>query len=99
NEEVKSQAQDSLWEQFKASKEASTNKSKLIILDCDDDYDDDDDDEVYMPDGMHGGGSPDGLEDDLDCYDGYGTSVYDLTPQEQAFCDQYDICLNSRGRK
>ncbi|GJV99695.1 importin subunit beta-1 [Tanacetum coccineum] len=58
--------------------------------------DESDDDEVYMP---HGGGFTDGMEDDLECYDGYGTHVYDLTPQEQAFCDQYDIRLNSHGRK
>nr|GEW14177.1 hypothetical protein [Tanacetum cinerariifolium] len=36
-------------------------------------------------------------EEDLDCYDGYEAQVYDLTPQEQALCDQYDIFLNSRG--
>ncbi|GJZ60089.1 putative reverse transcriptase domain-containing protein [Tanacetum coccineum] len=58
--------------------------------------DESDDDEVYMP---HGGGFTDGMEDDLECYDGYGTHVYDLTPPEQAFCHQYDIRLNSRGRK
>ncbi|GJY02968.1 hypothetical protein Tco_0361120 [Tanacetum coccineum] len=39
------------------------------------------------------------LEDDLDRYDGYEAQVYDLTEQEQEFCDQYDICLNSRCRK
>ncbi|GJT62569.1 reverse transcriptase domain-containing protein [Tanacetum coccineum] len=78
NEEAKSQNQGSLWEKFKASKEASSSKSKFTSLD-------DDDEEVYMPDGIHGGGFMDGLEDDLDCYDGYGTQVYDLTPQEQAF--------------
>ncbi|GJT31564.1 reverse transcriptase domain-containing protein [Tanacetum coccineum] len=94
NEEEKSQTQGSLWEKFKASKEASSSKFTSL-----DDDDSDDDEEVYMPDGIHGGGFMDGLEDDLDCYDGYGTQVYDLTPQEQAFCDQYDIRLNSRGRK
>ncbi|GKD62642.1 putative reverse transcriptase domain, reverse transcriptase zinc-binding domain protein [Tanacetum coccineum] len=91
------QAQDSLWEKFKANKEASNSKSKFTSLDCDDDSNDDK--EVCMLDGMIGGDFIDGLEDDLDCYDGYGTHVYDLTPQEQAFCDQYDIRLNSRGRK
>ncbi|GJW08455.1 reverse transcriptase domain-containing protein [Tanacetum coccineum] len=88
---------DSLWEKFKANKEASNSKSKFTSLDCDDDSNDDK--EVCMLDGMIGGDFIDGLEDDLDCYDGYGTHVYDLTPQEQAFCDQYDIRLNSRGRK
>ncbi|GJX44062.1 mutator type transposase [Tanacetum coccineum] len=76
-----------------ASKEASSSKSKFTSLDCDDDSNDDE--EVYMLDGMLGGGSMDGLEDDLDCFDGYGTQVYDLTPQEQAFYDQYEIRLNS----
>ncbi|GJR19949.1 zinc knuckle CX2CX4HX4C containing protein, partial [Tanacetum coccineum] len=52
--------------------------------------------EVCMPFGMPGGGFLDDLEDDLDCYDGYEAQVYDLTEQEQAFCDRYDICLNSR---
>ncbi|GKF04788.1 hypothetical protein Tco_0035456, partial [Tanacetum coccineum] len=94
NEEEKSQTQGSLWEKFKASKEASSSKFTSL-----DDDDSDDDEEVYMPDGIHGGGFMDGLEDDLDCYDGYGTQVYDLTPQEQAFSDQYDIRLNSHGRK
>ncbi|GJT49931.1 reverse transcriptase domain-containing protein [Tanacetum coccineum] len=79
NEEVKSQAQDSLWENFKANKEASISKSKFTSFDCDDDSNDDE--KVYMPEGMTGGGFMDGLEDDLDCYDGYGTQVYDLTPQ------------------
>nr|GFD06629.1 hypothetical protein [Tanacetum cinerariifolium] len=77
-------------------KVASSSKSNITSLD--DDSDDDDDDEVYMLDGMAGGGSMYGLEDDLDCYDNYGTHVYDLTPQEQAFCKQYDILLNSRVR-
>nr|GEX97455.1 hypothetical protein [Tanacetum cinerariifolium] len=63
------------------------------------DDDSDDDEEVYMPNDMHGGGFMDDLEDDLNCYEDYGTQVYDLKPQEQAFCDQYDIRLNSHGRK
>ncbi|GKG31092.1 hypothetical protein Tco_0423580, partial [Tanacetum coccineum] len=88
NEEAKSQNQGSLWKKFKASNEASSSKSKFTSLD--------DDEEVYMLDGIYGGGFMDGLEDDLDCYDGYGTQVYDLTTQEQAFCDQYDIRLNTQ---
>ncbi|GJW18726.1 ATPase, F1/V1/A1 complex, alpha/beta subunit [Tanacetum coccineum] len=95
NEEANSQNQGSLWEKFKASKEASSSKSKFTSLDDDDS---DDDEEVYMPDGIYGGGFMDSLEDDLDCYECYRTQVYDLTPQEQAFCDQYDIRLNSHGR-
>ncbi|GKE18857.1 RNA-directed DNA polymerase, eukaryota, reverse transcriptase zinc-binding domain protein [Tanacetum coccineum] len=59
NEEEKSQTQGSLWEKFKASKEASSSKFTSL-----DDDDSDDDEEVYMPDGIHGGGFTDGLEDD-----------------------------------
>nr|GFA96082.1 hypothetical protein [Tanacetum cinerariifolium] len=65
----------------------------------DEDDDSNDDEEVYMPNDMHGGGFMDDLEDDLNCYEAYRTQVYDLTPQEQAFYDQYDIRLNSHGRK
>nr|GEW55624.1 hypothetical protein [Tanacetum cinerariifolium] len=78
-----SQAQDSLWEKFKVSKEASTSNSKFTSLDYDDDSDDDE--EVYMPDGMSGGGSLEYLEDDLDCYDGYGTQVSDVNPPRASF--------------
>ncbi|GJW12476.1 hypothetical protein Tco_1578303 [Tanacetum coccineum] len=69
NENVMLQPQESLWGKFKAGKVASSSKSKITSLDDDSD----DDDEVYMPDGMAGGGSMYGLEDDLDCYDDYGT--------------------------
>ncbi|GKA70040.1 zinc knuckle CX2CX4HX4C containing protein [Tanacetum coccineum] len=55
--------------------------------------------EVCMPDVIPGGGFLDGWEDDLDCYDGYEAQVYNLNEGEQAFCDQYDIRLNSRHRK
>ncbi|GKC14220.1 subtilisin-like protease SBT3.18 isoform X2, partial [Tanacetum coccineum] len=44
---------------FKASKEALSSKFTSL-----DDDDSDDDEEVYMPDGIHGGGFMDGLEDD-----------------------------------
>ncbi|GJR16692.1 hypothetical protein Tco_0965219 [Tanacetum coccineum] len=100
NEEANSQNQDCLicrhqknQCKIKASKEASSSKFTSL-----DDDDSDDDEEVYMPDGIYGGGFMDSLEDDLDCYECYRTQVYDLTPQEQAFCDQYDIRLNSHGR-
>ncbi|GKA95551.1 reverse transcriptase domain-containing protein [Tanacetum coccineum] len=81
--------EEGLWSRFKKAKENA--KSKYSELE-----DDSDEDEVYMP---HGGGGMDGLEDDLDCYDDYGTQMYDISPQEQAFCDQFDIRLNSRGGK
>ncbi|GJR07607.1 hypothetical protein Tco_0790259 [Tanacetum coccineum] len=89
NLHVNKDQEESLWSRFNKGKENAKSKSSEL-------EDESDDDEVYMP---HGGGFIDGMEDDLECYDGYRTHVYDLTPQEQAFCDQYDIRLNSRGRK
>ncbi|GJZ44265.1 putative reverse transcriptase domain-containing protein [Tanacetum coccineum] len=89
NLHVNKDQEKSLWLRFNKGKENAKSKSSEL-------EDESDDDEVYMP---HGGGFTDGMEDDLECYDGYGTHVYDLTPQEQAFCDQYDIRLNSHGRK
>ncbi|GKD58331.1 putative reverse transcriptase domain-containing protein [Tanacetum coccineum] len=89
NLHVNKDQEESLWSWFNKGKENAKTKSSEF-------EDESDDDEVYMP---HGGGFTDGIEDDLECYDGYGTHVYDLTPQEQAFCDQYDIRLNSHGRK
>nr|GEY86769.1 U5 small nuclear ribonucleoprotein helicase [Tanacetum cinerariifolium] len=84
NLDKKEAQEEGLWSCFKKAKE----NSKCKVSELKDEYDED---EVYMP---YGGGGIDGLEDDLDCYDGYGTQVYDLTPQEQAYCDQYDIRLN-----
>ncbi|GJS63492.1 putative reverse transcriptase domain-containing protein [Tanacetum coccineum] len=89
NLHVNKDQEESLWSRFNKGKENAKSKSSEL-------EDESNDDEVYMP---HGGGFIDGMEDDLECYDGYGTHVYDLTPQEQAFCDQYEIRLNSRGRK
>ncbi|GKA21408.1 hypothetical protein Tco_0701397 [Tanacetum coccineum] len=89
NLHVNKDQEESLWSRFNKGKENAKSKSSEL-------EDESDDDEVYMP---HGGGFIDGMEDDLECYDGYRTHVYDLKPQEQAFCDQYDIRLNSRGRK
>ncbi|GJU81521.1 hypothetical protein Tco_1283886 [Tanacetum coccineum] len=48
-----------------AGKENAKSKSSKF-------EDESDDDEVYMP---HGGGFADGMEDDLECYYGYGTHV------------------------
>ncbi|GJS53858.1 hypothetical protein Tco_0627220 [Tanacetum coccineum] len=62
------------------------------------DSDDSEIEEVSMPFGIPGG-SLDDLEEDLDCYDGCGAQFYDLTEQEKAICDRYDIRLNSRCRK
>ncbi|GJT92147.1 putative reverse transcriptase domain-containing protein [Tanacetum coccineum] len=89
NLHVNKDQEESLWSRFNKGKENAKSKSSEL-------EDESDDDEVYMP---HGGGFTDGMEDDLECYDGYGTHVYDLTPQKQAFCDQYDIRRNSHGRK
>ena len=85
NLDVNGSHQESLWSQF----QKATENEGL----------DDDEDEVYMPNDMHGGGFMDGFEDDLDCYDDFGAQIYDLTPQEQDFCDRFDIHLKSRGRK
>ncbi|GKC44445.1 hypothetical protein Tco_1062167 [Tanacetum coccineum] len=63
------------------------------------DSDDSEVEEVCITDPILGGGFLDGLEADLDGYNGYETPVNDLNEQEQAFCDQYDICLNSHRRK
>ncbi|GJV67686.1 zinc knuckle CX2CX4HX4C containing protein [Tanacetum coccineum] len=38
-------------------------------------------------------------DDDLACYDGYEAKLYNLSGKSQAFCDNYDIRLNSRVRK
>ncbi|GJZ08090.1 reverse transcriptase domain-containing protein [Tanacetum coccineum] len=66
-EEVKGNDKGSLWEKFMKAQEASTSKPKSPMSDMDES----DEDEVCMPDVMPGGGFLDGLEDDLDCYDGY----------------------------
>ena len=77
--------QESLWSHFK---QATVNEGLS-----------DDEDEVYMPNNIHGGGLMDGLEDDLDCYDDYSAQLSDLPPQEQEFCDRFDIHLKGSGRK
>ncbi|GKD31623.1 zinc knuckle CX2CX4HX4C containing protein [Tanacetum coccineum] len=82
--QVKGSDKGSILEQFRKSREDSSSKSIS-------DSDDSEVEEVCMPYGISGGGLLDVLEDDLDCFD--------LTEQEQAFCDRYDICLNSRCRK
>ncbi|GJS44930.1 zinc knuckle CX2CX4HX4C containing protein [Tanacetum coccineum] len=84
----------SILENFIESRETSKSKH-----DATSDSDDSEIEEVSMPFGIPGGGSLDDLEEDLDCYDGYGAQFYDLTEQEKAICDQYDIRLNSRCRK
>ncbi|GJY25394.1 hypothetical protein Tco_0400120 [Tanacetum coccineum] len=85
----------SLWEQFMKTHWASMSKHKSSITDSDES----EVEEVCMPDVLPGGGFPDDLEDDLDCYDGYEDQVYDLPKKARDFCAQYDICLNSRHRK
>ncbi|GKB02958.1 putative reverse transcriptase domain-containing protein [Tanacetum coccineum] len=75
NLHVNKDQEESLWSRFNKGKENAKSKSLEF-------EDESDDDEVYMP---HGGGFTNGMEDDLECYDGYGTHVYDLTPQEHAF--------------
>ncbi|GJX35825.1 retrovirus-related pol polyprotein from transposon TNT 1-94 [Tanacetum coccineum] len=63
NLDKKEAQEEGLWSHFKNAKENS--KSKVTELE-----DESDEDKVYMP---YGGGGMDGLEDDLDCNDGYGT--------------------------
>ncbi|GJR01744.1 zinc knuckle CX2CX4HX4C containing protein [Tanacetum coccineum] len=84
-----------LWEQFLKSREASKSRHKSPMSGTNES----DEDEVFMPGVISGGGFLDDMEDDLDFYNGYEAQVYDLSEKEQAFCDQYDIRLNSRCRK
>nr|GEU69560.1 hypothetical protein [Tanacetum cinerariifolium] len=84
----------SLLEQFLKSREASKDKHHSLS-----DSDESEVEEVCISNPIPGDGFLDGLEADLDGYDGYKTPVYDLNEQEQSFCDQYDIRLNSRRRK
>ncbi|GJY17868.1 zinc knuckle CX2CX4HX4C containing protein [Tanacetum coccineum] len=82
--------------------EAATSKLKSPMLDMEDDSDED---EVYMPDDVNSkyisltGRGFTMEEDDLDCYNGYETHIYDLPKQMQEFCDHYDIRLKSHARK
>ncbi|GKF58041.1 hypothetical protein Tco_0171578, partial [Tanacetum coccineum] len=96
-----------LWEKFKASKEASSSKSKSTSRDpisFNADYDfgnpESDEDEVFDPNDtsyMSSFGGDNQLEGDFS--DGYEAQVYDLPGQLDAFCDQFDIRLKSHGRK
>nr|GFC03174.1 hypothetical protein [Tanacetum cinerariifolium] len=91
----------SLWEKFRASKEASFSKSKSISSDpisSNADYDfgnlESDEDEVFEPDDtsyMSSFGRGNQLEDDFSY--GYEAHVYDFPGQLDAFCDQFDIFL------
>ncbi|GKE70064.1 hypothetical protein Tco_1528136 [Tanacetum coccineum] len=65
NLHVNKDQEGSLWSRFNKRKENAKSKSSKL-------KDESDDDEVYMP---HGGGFTDGMEDDLECYDGYGTLI------------------------
>ncbi|GKE75122.1 hypothetical protein Tco_1537163 [Tanacetum coccineum] len=94
NVEVNGNEKGSLLDQFLKSRKNS--KSKHISNSDSDEFEVE---EVCMPDGIPGGGFLGDLEDDLDCNDGYEAPVYDLTEQEQAICNRYDIGLNSRRRK
>ncbi|GJR19950.1 zinc knuckle CX2CX4HX4C containing protein [Tanacetum coccineum] len=91
--ETKKEATGSLWEHFKEVKKAATIDSES------------DEDEVYSPNYPKSNyiASASGEftleDDDLNCYDGYETQIYDLPDEMQKFCDHYDIRLNSRVRK
>ncbi|GKE91120.1 hypothetical protein Tco_1572215 [Tanacetum coccineum] len=92
----KIQEEESLWSRFQKSKKDSLSKSQ-------DDSNDDSEGEEYPPhdftriSSIGGGFSLE--DDDLDCYDGYEPQVYNLSRKSQAFCHNYDIRLNSRGKK
>ncbi|GJY49643.1 hypothetical protein Tco_0439599 [Tanacetum coccineum] len=76
-------------ESIKGSLLEQFRKSRDASMSKHNDFLDSDDSKVQdvgMPFGIPGGGIQDNLEDDL-------------TEQEQAFCDRYDIRLNSRCRK
>ncbi|GJR90249.1 hypothetical protein Tco_0214260 [Tanacetum coccineum] len=92
----KIQEEESLWSCFQKSKKDSLSKSQ-------DDLNDDSEGEEYPPhdftriSSIGGGFSLE--DDDLDCYDGYEPQVYNLSRKSQAFCHNYDIRLNSHGKK
>ncbi|GJR21199.1 zinc knuckle CX2CX4HX4C containing protein [Tanacetum coccineum] len=93
--EVNVSEKGSFLEQFLKSREASKNKYHSSMTDSDESKVE----EVCMPGARPCGGTSDCLEDDLDGYDGYEAHFNDLNERGQAFCDQYDIRLNSRCRK
>ncbi|GJY71548.1 hypothetical protein Tco_0475251 [Tanacetum coccineum] len=100
NEEVvKVQEKGSLWSRLKEVKEASTSKPKSPMMYLEEESDED---KVFLPDddmSKYISSTSRGFnldEDNLDCYDGYEARVYDLPEQMQAFCDHYDIRINSR---
>ncbi|GKE77020.1 hypothetical protein Tco_1543140, partial [Tanacetum coccineum] len=80
----------SLLDQFRKSRDASSSKQSSYS-----DSDESEVEEVSMPYSKQGGG----FLDDLDCYDGYEAQLYELTKQQRAICDRFDIRLNSRCRK
>ncbi|GJX65907.1 RNA-directed DNA polymerase, eukaryota, reverse transcriptase zinc-binding domain protein [Tanacetum coccineum] len=96
-EAVKEQQQDNLWSKFKAAKEASKNNPRSSPV-----VEDSEEDEVYCSNAEYTSRVGSGFsmdEDDLDGYDGYEAQVYDIPERLQTYCDGFDICLNSRGRK
>ncbi|GJV14412.1 zinc knuckle CX2CX4HX4C containing protein [Tanacetum coccineum] len=82
----------SFLEKILKTREASKNKHHSLS-----DSEESEVEEVCMPNHISGEGYR--LEDDLDGYDGYEAQFCDLNEQGQAFCDQYDIRLNSHRRK
>ncbi|GJW50346.1 zinc knuckle CX2CX4HX4C containing protein [Tanacetum coccineum] len=88
NVEVNGNEKGSLLDQFLKSRKNSKSKHISNL-----DSDESEVEEVCILDGIPGGGFLGDLEDDLDCYGGYEAPVYDLTEQEQAICNRYDIRL------
>ncbi|GJR70976.1 hypothetical protein Tco_0017041 [Tanacetum coccineum] len=92
----KVQEKGSLWSRLKEMKEASTSKAKSSMVDL---KDASNEDEVFLPEDYSNGRGFNLDEDDFDCYDRYEAQVYDLPEKMHAFCDHFDIRVNSRVRK
>ncbi|GJZ59757.1 hypothetical protein Tco_0615573 [Tanacetum coccineum] len=90
--EVKVCDKGRLLERFRKAREASTSKQISSMSDSDES----EVEEVCMPDLIPGGGFLDGLEDDLERYDGYEAWLYDLSEQEQAFCGDRHFHVQAR---
>ncbi|GJW61687.1 zinc knuckle CX2CX4HX4C containing protein [Tanacetum coccineum] len=81
--QVKKVYKTSIVSTFRKAREASTSKHISSMSDSDES----EVEEVCMPYVIPGGGFLNGLEDGLERYDGYEARLYDLSEQEQAFCD------------
>nr|GFB61390.1 hypothetical protein [Tanacetum cinerariifolium] len=69
----------------KGMKDGTTVVKRISSCNIRIDDDSDDDEEVYMPNDMHDGGFMDDLEDDLNCYEDYGTRFMILRHKSKPF--------------